>query len=149
MIRSYTSSPSWLRLFCSCGVSGSRYPISHWPWARFARGTSSGDARYSSSDSARVLVTGTAVASTSSAIGFAPHRHGDGLAAFVDSHFVMDTALLVAGLPPPPPGAQILAGLDRPRARVAADAGVTMRVERVAWYVVLADVTEHLVSGPI
>src|SRR5437660_4308020 len=62
----------------------------------------------------------------------------------------VDTALLrCVRLPPPAPGAQVLALLRRPRARRAADRGVTLVVERVVRKLVLAHVVPHLVLRPL
>src|SRR5581483_10588041 len=62
----------------------------------------------------------------------------------------VDAALLRrALLPPPAPGAQVLARRRRPGAGRAADRGVALRVQRVHGQVVLAHVVPHLVLGPL
>ena len=62
----------------------------------------------------------------------------------------VDPALALLGLlPPPAPGALVLAGLDRPGARRAADRRVAAVVEGVVGQVVLADVGPDPVARPV
>src|SRR5580765_6264216 len=61
---------------------------------------------------------------------------------------VQSTFLLLRALPPPPPGAHVLARLHRPRAGCAADRAVALVVEPVVRHVVLAEVAPHLGLRP-
>src|SRR6266496_3831225 len=73
-------------------------------------------------------------------------RGSDALFAHGDRNRpAVQPALLVLGsLPPPAPGANVLAGLDRARARRAADARVPEGVQRVRGHVVAPDVAPDL-----
>jgi len=51
--------------------------------------------------------------------------------------------------PPPAPGTMTLTGLDRTRARRAADAGKLAIVQRIVREPVQADVLPHLLVGPV
>src|SRR5262245_55394100 len=52
-------------------------------------------------------------------------------------------------LPPPAACAFVFARLDRPRARSAPDAGISLRVQRMNGNTVLVDVGIHLPDGPV
>src|SRR5436309_8321350 len=62
----------------------------------------------------------------------------------------VESALLLLGkLPPPPPGADVLAGLDGARAGRASDRGESLVMQRVVRNVVLADVVPDAIQAPV
>src|SRR5437773_8695391 len=88
-------------------------------------------------------------------------RAGPGQALVVEDafHLVLEAAGLDGAvhpallgrvlLPPPAPGARVLAGLGGAGAGAAADGGVALGVQRVGGDVVLAQVVPNLVLGPV